>query len=400
MPDLLLLGLLVAALAIGWGLGRRERRTHHDSPKPSLSRDYFVGLNYLLNDQQDRAIETFIAALEVNSDTIETHVTLGNLFRQRGEADRAVKVHQNLLARPFLNADQGARVQLELSRDFLQLGLLDRAERLLQGLIRDDTNSDIRNQAKRLLADLFEREGEWQEAINVAVPHLVRQHDDLRRAAGHWFCELAEQERRNASLGLARKHLKQALSIDDRCVRANLLYAELYHDTGQYRQAIKHLERIPLQDRAFIPTMLEPLERNYRLMDDIEGLISHLKRLLDEAPYTSVIVLLAQTLCHHHGDDREAIGLVTEQLNREPSLGGVDFLMELYQRGERINSAPDASNTIQRLDLLRHHTQTLLQELPRHRCKRCGFSGDHLHWQCPRCRSWGTTRPITGIEGE
>lgn len=398
MPDLLLLGLLVTALAIGWGLGRRERQertTHRDSARHNLSRDYFVGLNYLLNDQQDRAIETFTAALEVNSDTIETHVTLGNLFRQRGEADRAVKIHQNLLARPFLDADQGARVQLELSRDFLQLGLLDRAERLLHGLIRDDTNGDIRHQARRLLCDLFEREGEWQEAINVAIPQLVRQHDDLRRAASHWFCELAEQERANASLGLARKHLKQALSIDDRCVRANLLYAELYHDTGQYRQAIKHLERIPLQDRAFIPTMLEPLERNYRLMNDTEGLIGHLKRLLDEAPYTSVIVLLAQTLCHHQGNDDEAISLVTEQLNREPSLGGVDFLMELYQRRDWIDS-----DNLQRFELLRHHTRTLLQALPRHRCKRCGFSGDQLHWQCPRCRSWSTTRPITGIEGE
>ncbi|ALM52839.1 lipopolysaccharide assembly protein LapB [Halomonas huangheensis] len=396
MPDLLLLGLLVGALAIGWGLGRRERGKHSASPEPGLSRDYFVGLNYLLNDQQDRAIETFISALEVNSDTIETHVTLGNLFRQRGEADRAVKIHQNLLARPFLNTEQGARVQLELSRDFLQLGLLDRAERLLLGLLREDGNNEIRSHAKRLLADLFEREGEWQEAIDVAVPHLTRLHDDLRRAAAHWHCELAEQEKRNASSSLARKHLKQALSIDDRCVRATLLQAELYHDTGQYRQAIKHLERVPLQDRAFIPTMLEPLERNYRLLDDLEGLIHHLKRLLDEAPSTSVILLLAQTLCQYHGNDDEAITLVTEQLNRAPSLGGVDFLMQLYQRGEQLHISADS----QRLELLRHHTQTLLQALPRHRCRRCGFSGDHLHWQCPRCRSWGTTKPITGIEGE
>ncbi|MGO1343917.1 MAG: lipopolysaccharide assembly protein LapB, partial [Chromohalobacter japonicus] len=124
MLDPLLLGLLVAAIAIGWWLGRRERRRARErlSPEVSLPRDYFIGLNHLLNEQPDQAIETFVQALEVNSDTIETHIALGNLFRSRGEADRAVKIHQNLLARPTLTPYQGGLVQLELSRDFLNLG--------------------------------------------------------------------------------------------------------------------------------------------------------------------------------------------------------------------------------------------------------------------------------------
>ena len=129
MPDALLLTVLAAAVAIGWWLGRRERRKAHDpAPPTGLARDYFVGLNYLLNDQQDRAIETFVGALEVNSETIETHITLGNLFRSRGEADRAMKIHQNLLARPSLSAAQGERVQLELARDYMAAGLLGRAD--------------------------------------------------------------------------------------------------------------------------------------------------------------------------------------------------------------------------------------------------------------------------------
>jgi lipopolysaccharide biosynthesis regulator YciM len=393
MPDLLLLTLLAAAVAIGWWLGRRERSNSPDAaPSPSLARDYFVGLDYLLNDQQDRAIETFVAALEVNSDTVETHITLGNLFRTRGEADRAVKIHQNLLARPALTSHQSERVQLELSRDFLKLGLLDRAERLLQGLVRDSRDDEYRQAAKRLLVDLLEREGEWKEALNVALPHLVKEHEEIRRAAAHWLCELAEEERRTASPTPARRHLRQALTTDPQCVRANLLLAQLEHDTGHYRQETKILRRIPGQDPDFTPTLLDPLSRAYRLLDDEEGLIPCLSELLERTPYTSVIILLADTLRQREGLEA-AIDLVTEQLEREPSLGALDYLLDLYRQDSR-------GEAVERFHLLKSHTRALLQALPRHRCRRCGFSGEHLHWQCPRCRSWGTTKPITGIEGE
>ncbi|MBB3183249.1 lipopolysaccharide biosynthesis regulator YciM [Halomonas fontilapidosi] len=392
MPDVFLLALLVVAVAIGWWLGRREcQGSGRKSPSPALSRDYFVGLNYLLNDQQDRAIETFIGALEVNSDTIETHLALGNLFRTRGEPDRALKIHQNLLARPTLTPEQSDRVQLELSRDFLALGLLDRAERLLQGLVRDSLDDELRDASRRLLVDLLEREGEWQAALDVALPRLVRQYDDIRRAAAHWLCELADQERHSASPALARRHLRQALNTDPHCVRANLLLADMEHDTGQYKAAIRLLRRVPDQDPAFTPAILEPLTRAYRLLDDEAGLIRCLQELLEQTPCTSVITRLAEALRHHQGNDRDALALVTERLDHAPSLGAMHYLLNLY----RYNANGEED---ERLALLQHHTHSLVQALPRHRCRRCGFSGERLHWQCPRCRSWGTTKPITGIE--
>ncbi|HSH56756.1 MAG TPA: lipopolysaccharide assembly protein LapB, partial [Halomonas sp.] len=191
---------------------------------------------------------------------------------------------------------------------------------------------------------------------------------------------------------LTRRHLKQALSIDPHCVRANLLLAALEHGTRHYRQEITLLSRIPDQDPAFTSTMLEPLANAYRLLDDEEGLIQHLHTLVERTPYTSVIILLAETLRHHQGVEA-AIELVSEQLNRETSLGALDYLIGLYRQHDK-GAAPE------QLALLQQHTATLLGKLPRHRCRRCGFSGDQLHWQCPRCRHWGTIRPITGIEGE
>ena len=395
MFDALLLALLVVAVAIGWWLGRRERQSNRASKSTNtLSRDYFVGLNYLLNEQPDRAIETFIGALEVNSETIDTHITLGNLFRSRGEADRAVKIHQNLLARPTLSLRQSSQVQLELARDFFHLGLHDRSERLLQQLIREAQHDELRQAGKRLLAELFDREGEWQAALDVAYPHLIREHGDTRRAAAHWLCELADQERHSASPGLARKHLRRALSIDPHCVRANLLLAALAEDTGHYRDAIKILKRIPDQDLAMMPVMLEPLQHAYTMLGDETGLIACLHTLLERAHATSLIILLAETLRRHHGL-QAAIDLVSEQLNRAPSLGALDYLLALYQQQQQEQGTPD-----NRLELLTQHTHSLLALRPRHRCQRCGFAGQPLHWRCPSCRSWGTTRPITGIEGE
>lgn len=392
MPDVLLLALLVVAIAAGWWLGRRERRDRGgDAAPPSLARDYFVGLNYLLNDQQDQAIETFIGALEVNSDTVETHLALGNLFRNRSEADRALKIHQNLLARPTLTPDQSERVQLELSRDFLALGLLDRAERLLEGLVRDAQDDELRDSSRRLLIDLLEREREWQAALDVALPRMVRQHDDIRRAAAHWLCELAEEERHSASPVLARRHLRQALATDARCVRANLLLAAMAHDTGHYKQAIKLLRRIPEQDAAYTPLMLEPLAHAYRLLDDEEGLIRCLHELLDQASSTAVISLLSETL-DHQGKDQEALALIREQLERQPSLEAIHQLLSLSRRHAR-----DADECI---DLLERHTLALVRTRPRHRCRRCGFATEALHWQCPRCRNWGTTQPIDAPDGD
>lgn len=398
MRDAVLLGVLLAAIAIGFGLGVRyaSRRLHtHASRSTGLSKEYFVGLNYLLNEQPDEAINTFVNALDVNSDTVETHIALGKLFRARGEADKAVSIHQNLLARPALSTSTNEHVQLELARDFVALGVHDRAQRLLQTLLDQSTNDSYREEAKRLLIDLLEREKDWQEALNV-VQSLLKQQPGMRRPAAHWLCELAQEEIHQASRALARKHLKKALQLDERCVRATLMLADLEMDNGHYSRAIGRLERIPDQDVAHIPTMLPALQHAYERNDDIQGFETHLYRLLGQAPYTSIIIALGELIHHRDGVDC-AIERTGEWLREAPSLGGLDYLIDLYHESHRLSgrTLPDA-----RLLLLKHHTNALLKGRPRHRCRRCGFSSDSLAWQCPSCRRWGTIKPITGVEGE
>lgn len=399
MMDAVLLGVLLAAVAIGYGLGyrqalQREKPTPPAS-SPSLSRDYFVGLNYLLNEQPDEAIHTFIQALEVNSENVDTHIALGKLFRTRGEADKAVSIHQNLLARPALTALQNEQVQLELARDFISLGVHDRAQRLLRTVIDQTQQDDHRLTAKRLLVDLLEREKAWQEALDTALP-ILKLQPKMRTPAAHWLCEIAQEEIGQASRTLAKRHLKKALQLDDQCVRANLLLAELEMDNGHYRQAIKRLNAIPHQSRAHIPTMLPALKRAYWRSGDTDGVEQHLLALLDLAPLTSVIISLSEVIHQRAGVER-AIEVTGEHLQHAPRLGGLDHLIDLYIESQQLSGRehPDS-----RLLLLKHHTQALLKNRPRHRCQHCGFSAETLHWQCPSCRRWGTVEPIIGVEGE
>src|SRR5690554_1263222 len=156
----------------------------------AIDKQYFIGLNYLLNEQPDEAIDTFIRALEVNPETVETHIAIGKLFCQRGDVERAIKVHQNLLARPSLSALQAARVQLELARDYLAVGLHQRAERLLDELV--ESSSTLRAEALTELVRVYERERDWEKAVEVGA-RLVGERAGFAVSLAHYHCELARE---------------------------------------------------------------------------------------------------------------------------------------------------------------------------------------------------------------
>jgi len=392
LTDFLLLFLLVFALATGWWLGRRDkfRRSPPPGTLPELSKDYFVGLNYLLNEQPDEAIDTFVRALEVNSDTIETHIALGNLFRTRGESDRAVRVHQNLFARPSLSREQSERVQLELGKDFMAAGLLDRAERLLQELV--NSPSKVGRSSQLLLVDLYEREKEWQKAIHTLTSSLLKENPRLHKAAAHYACELATELLSKNNFAAARKQLKQAQAFDAACIRATLLMAQVELQSGSAKAAIRLLLRIPGQDSHYIPAMLQTLVDAYLLLNQPKELATTLDKLLKEHSYTSILLHLAETL-RSLDQHQEALEKVSHHMRQQVSLKGVDYLIDLYL---------DQASGEERAHLitLRNLTRQLLEHKPEHQCSSCGFQSLQLYWQCPKCREWGSIKPIIGVEGE
>jgi len=399
MPDAMLLIVLMAAIAIGYGLGYRQagKRTSFNAGSSSQTprQEYFIGLNYLLDEQPDEAIHTFVQALEINSENVDTHIALGKLFRTRGEADKAARIHQNLLARPALSSQHNEQIQLELARDFIALGVHDRAQRLLRGVIENPQQDTQRNIAKRLLVDLLEREKAWQEALEVLLP-MLKQQPRMARPAAHWLCETAQEEIQQSSRSMAKRHLKKALQLEPTCARAYLLLAELEIDNGHPHSAIGYLHRLAQQVPAHIPTMLPALERAYWLGNDIDGYRQHLMSLVEKAPLTSVIIRLSEQIRQQEGVEA-AIRTTGALLAKAPSLGGLDHLIDLYIESQQLGGRvqPD-----ERLLLLKHHTRALLSNRRRHRCGHCGFSCDTLQWQCPSCRHWGTIEAVTGVEGE
>ena len=401
MQNLLILILLFVAVAIGWLLGRLSKPAKGDDAaevSPVLSRDYLASLNYLLNEHSDRSLDSFVETLEVSSDTIDTHITLGNLFRMRGESDRAARLHQNLLARPALNDRQNDQVQLELARDFMHLGVLDRAENLLRPLVKGSQHSDIVSAARTLLISLYEQEKEWQQALDLVPSSLLARQPDLRCAAAHWQCELAEQDFRRHDDRIALRRLKKALSIDPHCVRAYWLQAEQLHRQQRYRHEIKVLERLADQSSDFAPIIIEPSITAFRCLKDENGLIAFLNQQIQATHGMEAIIKRAEL-----GIAREGIVQVATQLDelqqKQPHLRGIAFLALLLSR-QAMMELPASSNerAANMLRQIHDHLQRLDAHTPRYRCEKCGTTYSHLYWHCPKCKHWATIKPRDNVD--
>jgi len=395
MPDFLMILLLVIAIGIGYFLGRHNvRKKQIDVAAKALDKSYFKGLNLLLNEQPDAAIDTFIEALEVNSDTLETHLALGNLLRRQGEVDRAIRIHQNLLARPGLTVSQQHHSQFELARDYIKAGLFDRAERLLQELV--EMSPELRDTCLEHLVEIYRDEKEWEKAIN-AVEHLVGRRfsktpTKWRCAQAHFCCELAEQAVERNDYLSARRHLKASLNYDKNLVRASLLWGQLEYQLGNAREALKILKRIPQQDSDYLGEALQLFVKCYEALNDFQGLQKFLQHLQETHPSNSVILELTERIRQTQGD-QAAAQFIGNQLKSRPSVRGVSKLLDFH-----LSHTKEKAH--ENLQLLKSLVDQLMATKPSYRCEHCGFTGNHLHWLCPSCKSWNTVKAIRGVEGE
>lgn len=387
-PELLFLLLPVAALS-GWWIGRKgDREGPGAGSGRDFSSDYFKGLNYVLNEQSDKAIEVFLRMVEVDSETIDTHFALGSLFRRRGEVDRAIRIHQNLIARPALANLQRHQALFELAWDYYAAGLFDRAENLFHELI---SVPEFGPRALQQLMDIYEREREWGKAIEAARRLGPAMGERQKGLIAQYYCELADGAEQQGELAAAAQFAEQALAEDANCVRASLLVGRLALRAGKAREAVEALRRVEAQERDYLPEVVQPLRQAYEALGQREELMECLRELVGKYQSTSSLIALAEAL-RSEGRVEAAEACVTDFLSGHPSLGAIVKFIELrLARGE--SSSAD-------LAALQRIIGRLLELKPKYRCRHCGFSGKTIYWQCPTCRNWNTLKPIQGIEGE
>jgi len=381
----LLAGLFLLLAAAGWALGRFGEREEGEAAPPPLNIDYLKGLNFLLNEQTDQALEHFLKMVRVDDKTIETHFALGSLFRRRGEVDRAIRIHQNIIARPDLAAEPREQALYSLAKDYLKAGLLDRAENLF---VRLSQGSRYQVEALEQLCKIYELEREWERAIDSGKKLEVLSGESLALQIAHYYCELAEQAVRKKDYVAARAYVKKAQSGRPRTLRGALIRAEIARDTEDTNTALRLYHRIIGENTYLItealPKLVEIHERDHsidQLEKSLTALFAKFPEMKTEVAYTAIV--------NNIGGIEVIDDCVEEYMLNEPTL--TDFI-DMQTLGEGNTEDRHAALTKVRAALSK-----LASKTPRYQCKECGFSSQRLLWQCPSCKNWEAQRPFTSV---
>ncbi|MCU7799216.1 MAG: lipopolysaccharide assembly protein LapB [gamma proteobacterium symbiont of Lucinoma myriamae] len=389
-PLFIVLPFFILAFMLGIFFGRKKNEKNPSSPSSYiLSSDYFKGLNYLLNEQTDKAINVFVGMLEVGEETVDTHISLGNLYRQRGEVEQAIKIHQNVIAKPSLSLAKRNDALYELARDFMNAGLLDRAENLFQELIQKQSHV---TSALEYLLSIFQQEHDWDNAILAAKKLESASNKSYSLQVSHFYCELALMSKKNGNLKEALKLVKRALGTDKQSVRASIIEGEIQRDLNNFKAATRAYRRVEQQDSLMISEILEPLLLCYKELKNYKEIKSYLDHVLDKYEGVTSVLLYAQQL-QHSIDDKAAALFIVESLRKKPSIRGLSSLIKMsldFTKGTAHDN----------LVILQEITNKLLEDKPIYHCTQCGFNSKSMYWHCPGCKSWSSIKPIQGIEGE
>jgi lipopolysaccharide biosynthesis regulator YciM len=374
-----LLGLPVF-FGLGWIAARIDIKQLLSESR-SLPQGYFKGLNFLLNEQPDKAIDAFIEIVKLDPETVELHFALGNLFRRRGEIERAIRVHQNLLARPDLPQESQVHSRFELGQDYLKAGLLDRAEETFNQLV-DTTYSA---QARRALLEIYQREKEWQRAIEAAVALQESGAGSRQKEIAQFYCELAQDELVHTHSDAAFALLDKALASDRKNVRATMLMGDAYLAKGDIEAALMAWRRVEQQSVPHVALVAQRLMDGYRTLGRPQEGLNLLKSYLEAASSIDLLEVVFKAVIELDGVEA-ANQLVSNELRRTPTLLGLDKLLEA-----RMMDAPPEVRP--ELSVVQNLVHNYTQKLARYQCSHCGFKAKQFYWQCPGCNHWETYPP-------
>jgi len=366
--------------AMGWLTARMDIKELL-SESSLLPRSYFQGLNFLLNEQQDKAIEAFIEVVKVDPQTIELHFALGSLFRRRGEVDRALRMHLNLVERADLDEDKKQHALFELAQDYLKAGILDRAELAFQQLL----NSPYAKESLDFLLEIFQKEKDWLKAIDIChrLTDLTGQPHGMEAAA--FYCELATYELTRKQFDAATVHLEQALEVYPSAVRATIMLGDMESGAGNYEHAIEIWKRIEEQDPQYLPLAAERMLQAHRQIDREDAGISLLQAYQAKYPSHDLVNVLFQAVLHRNGNEA-AYQLVRNELQRNPTLLGLDKFLEASLLEVTEKNRAD-------VELVKNLVHQRTRSLSMYHCSSCGFKARQFYWHCPACHGWETYSP-------
>jgi lipopolysaccharide assembly protein B len=379
------------ALPIFFGMGWMAARVDIKSllsESRALPSSYFRGLNFLLNEQPDKAIEAFLQVAKENPQTVELQFALGSLFRRRGEVDRAIRMHQDLVNREDLPAEDRREASFELAEDYFKAGLLDHAEQVLVKMAESDPSADVHRQ----LLDIYIQEKDWAKAIDAAKKLEASAKRNYQKEIANYYCELAITERIHARGVPAEEYLRLALEANRKCVRANLLRGEWLARDGRHEDAIEAWKAIEPQDAAYLGLAAEGMLESYRALGRLGEGLTLLRGLQHRYPGLDLLNVVYQATAEQEGDEA-AWRLVRDEVRRNPTLVGLDRLID----AELVRTQPERRQDLQLMKSLVHsHAEALAVYL----CGNCGFRARQFHWQCPACGGWETFPPRRTAELE
>jgi lipopolysaccharide biosynthesis regulator YciM len=346
----------------------------------ALAAAYFKGLNFLITNQQDKAIEAFTEAVQANTDSLELHFALGSLFRKRGEVDRAIHLHLHLLEKKQLEPQQKLAVTAELAQDYLKAGLFDRAEELFESL--DDDR--YRQPALRALLEIYVREREWERAIKAATELERISGVPFRVEIANYYCEMAVKSKLANDTHTARFELDQALNANKSCVRANVLLGDLEAEANNHKAAISVWKRIEFQKPEYLGLIAPKLLVSFRVLNQIEEGLTLLQTYLQTYQLNSLLNVLYEATLTEHGAENAA-KLARNELIKMPSLNTLDLLLQARTILE--TNHPQNGN-LQDTQLMQQAVRHAIGNKTAYHCEQCGFKAKYHHWQCPACNAW------------
>ncbi len=383
--NLFLALLMLIAVALAWYSGYRTQIRSKYLQDKKDNKDYFIGLNYLLNDEPDQSIDAFISTLEINSNTLESHLALGNLLMRRGKVDGSIAVYQKLLANAQLNNAELNQVKLGLGKSYVAAGLLDRAEKLIDEL--KVANTEIQIAALNMGLTVYQLEKEWLKAIKVANDLLKLSMPNERHAiqvkASHFYCELAEIELQHQHYNQAKEYLNNAINMHRSNVRTSLILGKLEFEQANYNQSIKVLLKISAQDPSFTTEAFDLIIASYKALDNQKKLKKFIEHSLEEPFSAGLLLKLIGYIKHTEGRD-SARKILFERIAENPSI-------ELLGQAILLNDNTDSDANAEKFHGI---LEDYLKNKSKYQCDSCGFKLKKLHWQCPGCSEWGFITPI------